>query len=66
MNQPNRSHLAEENEAPPAGGLLCSPQHRPISTDKLNTLRCVHSPPINVVISNGSDNDSSSWDGLGA
>ena len=29
---------------------LCSPQFRPISTSKLNSLRSVHSSPINPVI----------------
>lgn len=32
----------------------CSPQLRPISTSKLNTLRCVHFSPINPVIYWGS------------
>ena len=38
----------------------------PISTDELNTLRCVHFPPINLVVYKGSHKDTLSWGGLGA
>ena len=39
---------------------------RPISTARLNTLLCLHRPPINLVVFQGTGRDDSSWRGLRA
>ena len=47
-------------------GLLVSAENRPISTPWLSALLRVHLAPINVIISDGPDNDSLSWGWLPA
>ena len=53
-NSFSANNLCRSREIRSISGFLCSPQLRPISTGKLNALRHVHSPPINLVIFEGS------------
>ena len=42
-----------EGHSPPSGLIFYGQASRPISTGKLNTLLCLHTRPINVVVYNG-------------